>query len=608
MLKNHPSGVYVAFAINLGERFAFYIMMAILSLFLQAKYGLSIADTGDYYSWFYFGIYATALLGGLAADWMRRYKNVILIGQIMMIAGYVLMALPFISFSGTLWALLIIALGNGLFKGNLQVVIGHLYDDERYAKLRDSAFLFFYMGVNIGAFIAPFIASGVRNWWLAQHGFLYDSSLPALSHQLLNNTLSEPSQLQALSNKVILDGQTFSNLNEFAQSYLHVFSQGYHWAFSLAALAMLSSFFVFLVFNKTLPDKSAAQTFSQIVESFKIKQPLKQRKVKAVAVSLIILAIVVFQLIPGLNVTGKVGLSLTVGLFMAFIAFIYILATEEERPKVVSLISLYVVVIFFWMSFNQSGLTLTQYALEYTQKEVGPFTYLFFDIRSLLCVLLVIVGVVLMMQSRSTLRYRFIGGGVMAVFGAVCYYFLRTFSAENIISPEVYQSFNPLFVLLVMPVLIWLFGFLNKQGMEPSTPRKIAIGLIIAGSAFVVLLIGSLQVISPNQLKGALTPESSRVSPYWLMSTYFILTVAEIFLSPMGASFVSRVSPRRFQGLMQGGWLFTTAIGNKLLFVGSFLWSKVHLSVLWGIFAFICIVSAVIVFSNIKRLEKSTME
>ena len=148
MLRNHPSGVYVAFATNVGERFGFYIMMAILSLFLQAKFGLSVAETGDYYSWFYFGIYATALLGGIVADWMRKYKSVIFIGQIMMIAGYVLMALPFMSFYGSMIALLIIALGNGMFKGNLQVVVGQLYDDERYSKLRDSAFLFFYMGIN----------------------------------------------------------------------------------------------------------------------------------------------------------------------------------------------------------------------------------------------------------------------------------------------------------------------------------------------------------------------------------------------------------------------------------------------------------------------------
>lgn len=608
MLRNHPSGVYVAFATNVGERFGFYIMMAILSLFLQAKFGLSVAETGDYYSWFYFGIYATALLGGIVADWMRKYKSVIFIGQIMMIAGYVLMALPFMSFYGSMIALLIIALGNGMFKGNLQVVVGQLYDDERYSKLRDSAFLFFYMGINIGAFFAPFIASGLRNWWLIQHGFLYDGSLAALCHQYLNNSLTDINQFQALIQKVSLQGQSALSLTEFSVSYIKVFTQGYHLAFGLAALAMVFSLIVYIIFNKTLPDKPAGQAAKQLFESFQVKQPLKQRKVKIAAVTLVIITILVFQLIPGLDVSGKLGLSFAVGLFMAFIAFIFMMAADDERPRVISLISLYVVVIFFWMSFNQNGLALTQFAVEYTAKEVSPFTFIFFDLKSILCVILAIVGVVLMLHSKSTLRYRFIGGVVTTLFLTICIYFMRESSEMNAISPEVFQSFNPLFVLLVMPPIIWLFNFLDNKGFEPSAPRKIAIGLIIAGLAFVILIVGSENLLSPNELQGSLVPESSRVSPYWLMSTYFVLTVAEIFLSPMGASFISKIAPKRFMGLMQGGWLFTTAVGSKFVVVGSFLWDKVELSVLWGIFAAACIASAVIVFLNVKKLEKSTHE
>jgi POT family proton-dependent oligopeptide transporter len=581
-------------------------MMAILSLFLQAKYGLSVAKTGDYYSWFYFGIYATALLGGLAADWMRRYKSVILVGQIMMIVGYVLIAMPFMSFSGSLAALMIIALGNGLFKGNLQVVVGQLYDGEKYAKLRDTAFLFFYMGVNIGAFAAPFIASGVRNWWLLQHGFLYDSNLTTLCHQFLNNSLTDTSQLQLLAQKVTIHADSFTGLTDFAPRYIQVFSQGYNWAFGIAALAMLASLFVFIIFNKNLPSKSVQKTTKQLVEAFQIKQPLKQRKVTAVSVSLIVGSIVIFQLLPGLDIGGKLGLSLAIGLFIAFIAFIYLMASDKERPNVLTLIFLYIITVFFWMSFNQNGLILTQFAVEYTVKDVSAFTYLFFDFKSISCVLLVIVSVALMVHEKSTLRYRFIGGGLTVIFGLVCYYFIKQSSDLNTISPEVFQSFNPLFVMLLMPVIIWFFGFLNRHGLEPSTPRKIAIGLLIAGLAFVVLIVGSAGLNSPNQLSGAIPPASSRVSPYWLMGTYFMLTMAEIFLSPMGASFVSRISPKRFQGLMQGGWLFTTAVGSKLLVVGSFLWDKVSLPVLWGIFALICVVSALLVFSIIKRLEKST--
>jgi POT family proton-dependent oligopeptide transporter len=130
--------------------------------------------------------------------------------------------------------------------------------------------------------------------------------------------------------------------------------------------------------------------------------------------------------------------------------------------------------------------------------------------------------------------------------------------------------------------------------------------MIVASLGFVIILVASLKLISPYLLGGEATPDSSRVSPYWLMSSYLILTIAELFLSPMGLSFVSKVAPARFQGLMQGGWLLATAVGNKFLFVGSLMWKRVDLYMLWGIFIICCILSALFIFSIMKKLEKST--
>ena len=163
MLKEHPRGLFVAFFSNMGERFGFYTMMAILVLFLQAKYGLPAEKAGNIYSWFYFSIYALALVGGILADSTKKYKLVILCGIIVMFAGYIIMAIPGMTLTITITGLMIIALGNGLFKGNLQAVLGQLYDDPRYSKLRDSAYMIFYMGINIGALFAPFVASGIRD-------------------------------------------------------------------------------------------------------------------------------------------------------------------------------------------------------------------------------------------------------------------------------------------------------------------------------------------------------------------------------------------------------------------------------------------------------------
>ena len=308
------------------------------------------------------------------------------------------------------------------------------------------------------------------------------------------------------------------------------------------------------------------------------------------------------QLIPGLDY--KFGLA--IGLFVAFVSYIFQIATKEERPRVISLILVFIVVIFFWMSFHQNGLTLTFFARDYTVKEVGPFTNLFFNLESILCVIATILGVVLMLRSKSTLRYRVIGGILTVVFGAICYYFVSTADQSNPIAPEVFQSFNPLFIVSLTPVVMGFFNYLNSKGKEPSTPRKIGLGMIIAGLGFVVILIASLNLVSPYLLEGKAVPDTSRVTPYWLMSSYLILTIAELFLSPMGLSFVSKVAPPRFQGLMQGGWLLATAVGNKLLFIGSTLWGRVDLYILWGVFFICCMISATFIFAMMKRLEKVT--
>jgi len=188
----------------------------------------------------------------------------------------------------------------------------------------------------------------------------------------------------------------------------------------------------------------------------------------------------------------------------------------------------------------------------------------------------------------------------------LCYYFASHYNSLNSISPEVFQSFNPLFIVALTPLVMGVFAWMNKKGKEPSSPRKIGYGMFIAAIGFILVLIASLNLVSPKDIAGAAVEESMRVSPYWLMSSYLILTIAELFLSPIGLSFVSKVAPARFQGLMQGGWLLATAIGNKFLFVGSLLWGKIDLYILWGIFIICCVLAAIFIFSIMKRLEKVT--
>ena len=607
MFKRHPKGLFVAFFSNMGERFGFYTMMAILVLFLQARYGLSEEDAGSYYSWFYFGIYALALIGGILADASRKYKTVILAGIIVMFSGYVIMALPGNPLAITVVGLFTIAFGNGLFKGNLQAVVGQLYDDPKYSKVRDSAFMIFYMGINIGAFVAPFVATGVRNWFLKTQGFLHDGSLPAMCHAFQKGTLQDVGKFQELADKV--SGTQVLDLGMFAQNYLDAFSKGYNYAFGVAAAAMVISLIVYIVFNKLLPS----------VEKIKKAEDTSKPKVNTNIVSfllgggLMITTSVIFYFLLRNTVKDAAALGAAVGLLVGFIAIMLQISTKEERPRVTSLIMVFIVVIFFWMSFHQNGLTLTFFARDYTVKEVGPFTNLFFNLESILAFIGAIAGLVLVFRKKMT--QRLIGAAMFIGLGALCYYFIVSANALNPIAPELFEAFNPLFIVSLTFPIMGIFAWLNKKNIEPSAPKKIGIGMIIAAIGFLVILIASIGLESPHTLQyvdasGATkynpVPDTSRVTPYWLISSYLILTIAELFLSPMGLSFVSKVAPARFQGLMQGGWLLATAVGNKFLFIGSKFWSVLDLWQLWAIFIVCCILSAVFIFSIMKRLEAAT--
>ncbi|MBK7489436.1 MAG: peptide MFS transporter [Bacteroidales bacterium] len=598
MLKNHPKGLLVAFFANMGERFGFYTMMAILVLFLQAKYGLPAEKAGDIYSWFYFAIYALALVGGILADSTRKYKTVILFGIIIMFAGYILMAVPGMSLTFVVIALFTIAFGNGLFKGNLQAVVGQMYDDPKYSKLRDSAFMIFYMGINIGAFFAPYAANGIRNWWLKTNGFAHDGSLPALCHQFTGGQMTDPAivqEFQTLADKVSMAGPV-TDLGAFAESYLNVFSRGYNYAFGIAAAAMVISLLVYVSFNKLLPNKEKP------VKASADSANTLEFEIRPLIYSIIAMAIFAF----GLQFIVGWASGLAFGLFAGFVTWILTTAKKDEYARVSSLILVFVVVIFFWMSFHQNGLTLTLFARDYTVKQVGPFTNLFFNLPSMLAVIGSIAGLVMLLRRNMSGTTKIIGGALFVVAMVAAYLFVIKADAMNAIEPEVFQSFNPLFIVTLTFPVMGLFAWLNKKGIEPSTPKKIGIGMLIASVGFVVVLIASVKLPSPASLGGSPVAEALRVTPYWLISSYLILTVAELFLSPMGLSFVSKVAPSRFQGLMQAGWLLATAVGNKLLFVGTKLWDKVELWQLWTVFIVCCLLSAAFIFSIMKRLENAT--
>jgi len=516
------------------------------------------------------------------------------------------MAIPGMTLTLTLIGLFTIAFGNGLFKGNLQAVVGQLYDNEKYAKVRDSAFMIFYMGINVGAFFAPFAATGIRNWFLQQQGFQHDGSLPAMCHAFLKNELANVDTFQALADKV--SGAQVTDLTQFANQYINAFSVGYNYAFGIAAGAMVISLLVYLIFNKYLPKKER----SVVTDNSSGKKVKISGKPLSIPIALMIGTGIFFAVY--FISSRNFDIAFAFGLFSAFVAWIVQIATKEERKRVTALLLVFLVVIFFWMSFHQNGLTLTYFARDYTVKAVGRFTNIFFHLDSMLAFLGELAGLFILLLRKKPVD-KLIGAAMLIGLGYLTYYFVSHYQILNPIEPEVFQSFNPLFIVALTFPIMGFFAWLRKRNQEPSTPKKIGIGMIIAALGFVIILIGSIHLISPHSLQFMDTagnlkynpvPDTSRITPYWLINSYLVLTIAELFLSPMGLSFVSKVAPARFQGLMQGGWLLATAVGNKLLVVGSFFWGKLELWQLWAIFISVCLVSALFIFIIMKRLESAT--
>ncbi len=316
-MKGHPKGLIAAALSNMGERFGYYIMNAVLVLFLCSKFGLAEEKATLIYSIFYMGIYILSLVGGIIADRTQNYKGTIQTGLLIMASGYVILAIPILATSSNIgWllpltcaALFLIAFGNGLFKGNLQAIVGQMYDDYeieaakqgeealRIAKnKRDSGFQIFYMFINVGGLIAPFVAPLLRSWWLGQNGFEYNADLPALCHQFIatgsamgTEALTKMTELFAAMH-VNLPADTVA-AQELCQNYLNVFNTGVHYSFIASVAAMLISLTIFLCTKKKFPTpaKKAAQESVQYTteEKLAMAKELKQRLYAMFAVLII---------------------------------------------------------------------------------------------------------------------------------------------------------------------------------------------------------------------------------------------------------------------------------------------------------------------------------
>jgi POT family proton-dependent oligopeptide transporter len=533
MFKSHPKGLAILFFTELWERFGFYLMLGIFTLYMVADssekfVGLSLSDSqaADIYGTYLALVYLTPFLGGLLADRIIGYRKSIIIGGMFMASGYLLLAVPD-SMLFFYIALLLIIIGNGLFKPNISVLLGKLYEKDEYKHLKDSGFNIFYMGINIGAFVCNFVAA-----------------------------------------------------------YLRI-QYGWGWAFAAAGIGMIVGVIWFLYGNTAVKEIREADVISPAKDGdMPLSQILINMGLPAIAFGLI--GWFIPEAVFGVeNIFGEKSTDAFVFLNLPVLYFYlstWKRAEKSEKAPIAALLSVFGVVIVFWAVFHQNGSALTYWAKSYTDREAGSTVEYVF-------------GGLQMVEEVSTVP-RLVekkgphGEDLGTVVGP-SYYFENytetlptglTEKPEDItaedwqkLTPderanygkiklwptELQASINPGFIIILTPLVVGFFGFLRRRQKEPSTPLKIGYGLLITALSMLIMVAAAL--VSGN---GA-----SKASTAWLFGVYGVITIGELFLSPMGLSLVSKLSPKRIAALMMGGWFLSTAIGNKLSGVLSGLWT-----------------------------------
>ena len=554
MFKGQPKGLFALALANTGERFGYYTMLAIFLLFIQAKFGFSAAAATQIYSIFLAGVYFMPLIGGILADKIG-YGKCVTLGIGVMFLGYLCLAIPTgADITGKIMmfgALTLIAIGTGLFKGNLQVMVGNLYDDPKYSAKRDSAFSLFYMAINIGAMFAPSMAKAVTNFFLGKSELVYNANIPALAHQVMDGTIS-PENLERLSGFAAqMPGAAGMDMASFAPFYIEKLSTAYNYGFAVACVSLILSVLIY----------------------FSCRSWFKHADVNA-------------KQAKAANPTAEVELT-----------------PAQTKSRVTALLFVFAVVIFFWMAFHQNGATMTLFARDYTANAVTGGLRIGFNIWCLALIAISVYTLFSVFQSETKKAKITSAIFTVGLWALAAVLYLRMPETVNI-QPSDFQQFNPFYVVALTPFSLAIFGALASKGKEPSAPRKIGVGMFVAAAGFLILTLGSLGLASPKELGGTVSPDL--VSPSWLISTYLVLTFAELLLSPMGISFVSKVAPPKYKGMMMGGWFAATAIGNYLVSVPGLLWMRIPLWAIWAVLIAICVVSGIFMFGNMKKIESAT--
>ncbi len=541
--RKYPEGLMFLVFTEFWERFGYYLMIGLFVLYMTAEknkggFGWENADATDIYGTFIAAVYLTPFMGGLLADLKLGYRFSIILGGILMGIGYCMLAIP------EAWAfytaLVIMVIGNGFFKPNISTLLGNMFNDPRYRAKKDIGYNIFYMGINVGAFICNFIGA-------------------------------------IMLNKI-----------------------GWNGAFMSAGIGMFIGVITFCFGIKYYKHVDVRR------EPKPEDKPLIMNFVKMMGVGLVFATI-------GWFINGTEGSLLssnsTDAFFMfcipviVFFASIYMKATVEEKKPLGTMFTIFLVVILFWAIFKQNGSALTIYAKNYTDRESPAWVTSMSDNLNMGLVEKVYTKNESVPQLDEQFRkIKDDKGEPVMCMDYPSYFknldpdkFPPSGQPLSLTTTNISQSINPFFVIVLTPLIVLFFGFLQKRGKEPTTATKIAYGLLISALSTLVM-VAAVHVTNNGMVKA---------SYWWLIASYGVITVGELLLSPMGLSMVSKLSPPKVTALMMGGWSLATSLGNKVSGELGKNWDKFDnkADYFWLNFALLMF-AAVLLFMLLKRLNR----
>lgn len=516
--KKHPKGLPYLFLTEMWERFGYYLMLGIFVLYMieskeQGGLGFDPKEAYSIYGTYIALTYLTPFLGGFLADRKLGYINAVYIGGTLMGLGYLGFALNELEYFYISMALVII--GNGFFKPSISTLLGNLYSTDEYKENKDSGFNIFYMGINIGAFICNIIAAFMRNKYGWDAAFItagIGMFVGLIIFFIGMRHYKSANVLKPVSPNDITIGKLFSIV--FLPAIV-VGMVGWMYPFDFSQVDFSN-----LVTLGTLFTNPANLIGSNSDDAF------------------------IFACIP----------------VIIFFMSLYWKAEKTDKRPVAALLAIFAVSVMFWAVFKQNGTVLTDWAKNYTNRQMtGPAE----DVsRSLYLA----DNITYEIQTVDSVNDRFVlqkdeAGQNIKIQSYPTYFnnmdtekLPATGTSIATANTELFQSINPFWVVALTPLVVAFFGFLKRRGKEPSTPAKIAWGMLISALSCLIM-VGAVYASDNGDVK---------VSAMWLIACYGVITVGELFLSPMGLSLVSKLSPTRITALMMGGFFLSTSIGNKL--------------------------------------------